>query len=261
MWKLGDYDAVAPHLHPISVDLVAAAGVTPGQRVLDIGVGNGGTAVCAAAAGARVLGVDLSPAQLDRARRRLTREGVDAELLEANAEDLPFEDGEFDLVLSSMGVIFAPDHAAAAAEMARVVPPGGTVALTAWTGGGWSGTLWERAGHLLPPPPPGAPRSEAWGDPEEALGLLSAAGITATVERREFYWQLPSVAEGAQFFAEAAGPFVALFAAAEARGTRDQVAAALVTAMDEANQATDGTCRLPAPYLVIVGTTRETSGP
>jgi SAM-dependent methyltransferase len=256
VWSLGDYAAIARYLQPISVTLAEAVGIGPGDEVLDVAVGDGNTAILAARAGATVTGVDLTPAQLELARARCGAEGVEVDLREGNAEALPFTDAGFDVVVSSMGLIFAPDHHAAASEAARVVRPGGRVGITAWAGGGWSGTLWERAAHLLPAPPPGAPRSEEWGDAATAVGRFEAAGLDTTAEVRPFHWELPSVAEGADFFASAAGPFVAVFEYAAALGTTEEVRAALIDVMEQANEATDGTCRLPAPYLLVVGRRR-----
>ena len=253
VWSLGDYGAIARHLHPISMALAEALDIGAGDAVLDVAVGDGNTAIIAARAGATVTGVDLTPAQLELARARCAAEEVDVDLREGNAEALPFPDASFDVVVSSMGLIFAPDHVAAAAEVARVLRPGGRARITAWAGGGWSGQLWDRAAHLLPPPPPGAPRAEDWGDAEAAVARFEAAGLEARAEERSFAWEMPSVKSCASFFETAAGPFVALFDHAAMQATTEQVRAALIEAMDEANEATDGTCRLPAPYLLVTG--------
>jgi ubiquinone/menaquinone biosynthesis C-methylase UbiE len=253
LWSLGDYSAVAKHLQTISEQLVSAVAIGPGDDVLDVAVGDGNAAILAARAGASVTGVDLTPAQLDLARARCAAEGVDVELREGNAESLPFPDASFDVVVSSMGLIFAPDHEATAAEVARVQRPGGRVGITAWAGQGWSGRLWERAASLLPPPNPAAPKPDEWGDPSVAAARFGAAGIEATAEVLPFFWQLPSVSAGADFFEHAAGPFIALMQQAEARGTAEQVRAMLVEAMQEANEVDDGTCRLAAPFVLVTG--------
>jgi len=253
LWAMGDYGKVARHLLPISVDLIAAAGIRSGQRVLDIAVGDGNTTISAVRAGGEVVGIDLSPAQLALAEARLAREGIEVELHEANAEALPFPDDSFDVVVSSMGVIFAPDPVAASAEMARVCRPGGKVALTAWAEGGWSRTVWEEAAAILPPPSAFGPRSEEWGDGPTAVARLAAAGVTATAEERDFAWTFGSVAEAAAFFPAAAGPFCAMFAQAEAIGRTADVEAVLLRSIEERNRATDGTCAVPAPYQLVVG--------
>jgi len=252
MWALGDYAAVARRLLPISEMLVDAAGIGEGQRVLDVGVGSGNTAVLATKRGAEVVGVDLTPSQLDLARARCAEEGVEVELREGNAEALPFADDEFDAVVSCLGMIFAPDHTAAAGEMARVGRTGATVALTAWAGRSWSQRLWQAAADLIPPAPPGAPRPDEWGDPDVATARLEAAGLVVRTELRPFHWDYPSVTEALDFYRANAGPFVGLFDKAAEIGVTAEVTAAAESAMEEANEATDGSCRLPAPVLIAV---------
>ncbi|MBV9951084.1 MAG: class I SAM-dependent methyltransferase [Acidimicrobiia bacterium] len=261
LWTLGDYSAVAKHLQAISEELVSAMAITAGDDVLDVAVGDGNAAILAARGGASVTGVDLTPAQLDLARARCAAEGVDVELREGNAEALPFPDASFDVVVSSMGLIFAPDHEAAAAEVARVLRPRGRVGITAWADEGWADRLWERAAELLPPPNPSAPKPDDWGDPSTAVARFAAAGIEATADVRPFWWQLPSEAAAAAFFEQAAGPFIALFQRAETNGTADQLRSAVLEAVHEANEATDGTCRLSAPFVLVTGRGNEGLGP
>jgi SAM-dependent methyltransferase len=255
LWAAGDYPAIARHLLPISVETLDVVGVGPGQQVLDVGVGDGNTAIEAARRGAVVTGLDISPAQLDKARRRITAEGLSVELHEGHAEDLPFADASFDVVVSVLGVIFAPDHERAVAELARVCRPGGTVAVTAWVDDSWFRLWRDRAARLVPPAPPddGGPRPDLWGQPGEAARRLAAAGLDAHEERRDFFWSFPTAQAAATFFLEVAAPFMALKQAAAEAGRGHEVLPELVAAMDEVNAATDGTCRLPSPYLVAVG--------
>lgn len=259
MWSSGDYPAVARHLLPISVDLVDTVGITTGTRVLDVGVGDGNAAIEAARRGAVVTGVDLTPSQIDKARARSAGDDLDIELQVGDAEDLVFDDATFDAVVSVMGVIFAPDHARAVAEMARVCRLRGTVALTSWAHDGWGVTWRERVADLLPAPSSGnapgagpAPGPDAWGDPDELVRRLAAAGLHAEVHLREFHWSFPSAEACADFFLGYAGPFIACAEAATAAGTGDRLREVLVDALDSVNQATDGTCRAPAPYLLAV---------
>jgi len=260
IWTIGDYPAVARRLQPVSDEVVERAAIRAGQQVLDVGVGTGNTAIAAARLGAAVTGVDLTPAQLDRARERCAAEGVDVALREADAQALPFADGTFDVVVSVFGVIFAPDHAAAAAELARVCRDGGTVAVTAWTGGGWSARFAQRIQPLLPPPAPGSPRPDEWGDAATAVPRLAAAGIDATAEERDFHWEFPSVAEAVDFLLTKAGPFIAMFEGLAAAGRDEEARAALAEVFSDANVTTDGTCRVPATWLLVMGR-RQTEGP
>jgi SAM-dependent methyltransferase len=255
LWARGDYPALARHMVPISVETLDLAGVAPGDQVLDVGVGDGNTAAEAARRGATVTGIDLSPDQLDKARARLVAEGLDVDLHEANAEELPFPDGRFDVVVSVLGVIFAPDHARATAEMVRVCRPGGTVAITAWQDTAWFRTWRDRAMPLVTPDPSAAagPRPDLWGDADEMTRRLGAAGIEATVHERPFHWSFPSCEAAARFFLETASGFIAFKEAATAAGHGDQVLPTLEAALEDVNEATDGTCRAPSPILVAVG--------
>lgn len=250
MWTIGDYPRIARHLLPISVDAVASLQIEPGQKVLDIAVGNGNAAVEAARRGATVVGIDLTPAQIERARQRCAAEGVEVDLRVGDAQALDVETGSFDATVSVMGMIFAPDHAAATAEMARAVRPGGHLALTAWMTGGWS-TAWRtKLGQLAPAPPPGMSPDE-WGDPDEAIRRLARAGLEARVEQRDFTWVFESYDDAFDTFTNAAGPFVAFMSAMTASGAGDEARARLMEVMAEANEAADGTCRLAAPYLLV----------
>lgn len=253
MWTVGNYPAVAERLQPISAQVIAGLPIGAGTTVLDVAVGDGNAAIEAARRGAAVTGIDLTPAQIDRARARIAATGLDITLRVADAEDLPFADGTFDVVVSVMGVIFAPDVRRASAELGRVVKPGGTVAMTAWANAGW-GVIWRRyAADLLPPPPPGAPQPDSWGDPEEAARRLTAAGLEASADVRPFTWAFASADEAIDFFTTNAGPFVAFMAAAESIGRGDEARLALRRALDEANVAGATGCTISAPYVLATG--------
>ncbi len=252
VWTMGDYPVIARHLMPISVETVDFVGVRAGHRVLDVGVGTGNAAIEAARRGAEVTGVDLTPAQIELARARCTSEGVKVDLRVGDAQALEVPDATFDVVLSVMGVIFAPNHGWAVAELARVCRPTGTVAVTAWAGGGWSSRWRSRTAHLVPPPPPGSPAPDEWGELDEVVRRFATAGLDATVEERPFDFRFPSVEDGMEVFLGAAGPFVAFMETASALGRGEEARAELRAAMEESNQADDGTCVLPAPYLLAV---------
>lgn len=250
IWTIGDYPVIARHLLPISIDTVAALGIGRGDEVLDVGVGTGNAAVEAARRGAHVTGIDLTPAQIERARARCAEEGVEVDLRVGDAQSLEVPDASFDFVLSVMGVIFAPDHERAAAEMARVCRPGGTVAITSWKDGGWSSRWRVRASQLVPAPPPGAPMPDAWGDPEEVVRRLSAAGLETNVVERSFAFRFPSIDNAIDVFLSAAGPFVQFMEMAAAQGNGEEALRELRDALEEAKEPDDGNCVLPAPYLL-----------
>jgi SAM-dependent methyltransferase len=173
-WGLGDYPRMAERLEPAARAAVELAGIAPGERVLDIACGTGNAAIAAAERGAHAVGVDFEPALLAIARERAP--GV--ELHTGDAAALPVEDGEFDAVVSIFGVMYAPDHEAAARELARVTKPGGRIALAAWTPGSLMPRMGAALAPYLPPPPPSSGPPSRWGDEDQLAAILDAAGIT-----------------------------------------------------------------------------------
>lgn len=252
MWTIGDYPTIAKHLHPISVDVIDAVDVRPGETLLDIAVGDGNAAILAAHRGALVTGIDLTPVQIDRARARCVAEGVEVGLHVGDAQALDVATGSYDVVVSVMGLIFAPDHQAAAAELARACRPGGRIAMTSWTGRGWS-VAWRQAIAELALPLPG-PHPDEWGDADVARERLARAGVDATVVERPFTWTFPSPEAAFDTFTSAAGPFVAFMEGMRQAGMEEVAREALLGAIRDSNQATDGTCLLPAPYLLVTAT-------
>jgi SAM-dependent methyltransferase len=185
MWALGDYPAVAADIIPeLGAVLVEACGVGPRHRVLDVAAGSGNAAIPAAKAGASVVACDLTPELLDAGRVIASRLGVDVEWREADAEGLPFADGEFDVVLSCVGVMFAPHHQAAADELARVCRPGGTIGLLSWTPEGFVGQMLATMKPYAPPPPLGAQPPPLWGNEDHLLTLLGEHVTDVSVRRQ-----------------------------------------------------------------------------
>ncbi len=173
MWALGDYDRVATDVIPeLGTVLAAAAVTTPGERVLDVAAGSGNASLPAAAAGGRVTATDLTPELLEIGRQRAGAQGLDLTWQEADAEHLPFGDGEFDVTMSCVGVMFAPFHQPVADELVRVTRPGGRIALINWTPGGFIGQLFATLRPFVPAPPPGATPGPRWGDAEHVRALF-----------------------------------------------------------------------------------------
>jgi SAM-dependent methyltransferase len=173
MWGLGDYPTVAAEVIPdLGARLVAACGVGPGDRVLDVAAGSGNAAIPAAMAGAKVVASDLTPALFEAGRRQAAFCGVDIDWREADAEALPFADGEFDAVLSCVGVMFAPHHRASADQLIRVCRPGGKIGLVSWTPDGFIGQMLATMRPYVAAPPPGAQPPPLWGDPDHVKRLL-----------------------------------------------------------------------------------------
>ena len=185
MWALGDYAAVAHELIPeLGPALVEACGVRPGHRVLDVAAGTGNAALPAALAGARVVASDLTPELLENGRTVAADLGVDLEWRQADAEALPFDDGEFDVVMSSVGVMFAPHHQASADELVRVCRPGGTIGVLSWTPEGFIGQMFAAMKPYAAAPPPGAQPPPLWGNPDHVSGLFGDR-VTDVVARRQ----------------------------------------------------------------------------
>jgi SAM-dependent methyltransferase len=173
MWALGDYPALAADLvSGLGPVLVEACGVGPGDRVLDVAAGSGNAAIPAARAGASVVASDLTPELFEAGRAEAARRGAQLEWRQADAENLPFTDGEFDTVLSCLGVMFAPHHQASADELIRVCRPGGTIGLLSWTPEGFIGQLFATMKPYAPPPPPGAQPPPLWGRADHVRSLL-----------------------------------------------------------------------------------------
>jgi len=184
LWASGDYPKVAAELIPaLGADLVRYCGITAGQRVLDVAAGAGNAAIPAALTGATVTASDLTPELFDAGRAAASAAGVQLDWVEADAEALPFADGEFDAVLSCVGAMFAPHHRATADELRRVCRPGGNVGLLNWTPEGFIGHLFTTMGPFAPPPPPGAQPPPLWGS-EDHVRELFGDGVTALETQR-----------------------------------------------------------------------------
>ena len=258
MWASGDYPAmVQTFLTPLGPRLVEACGVGPGVRVLDVAAGTGNAALPAAAAGADVTASDLTPRLLEAGRERAAAEGLSLRWEEADAEDLPFEDASFDVVMSCIGVMFAPHHRAAADQLVRVCRPGGTVGLLSWTPEGMIGDLFRTMGPFAAPPPPGAQPPPLWGS-EDHLAELFGDRVDFRVQRRE-HLEITAFREPhdyAEHFKACYGPTIAARANAERNGRASELDAALDAFCDRWNRGGDGPARFEKEYLLSVGVRR-----
>jgi SAM-dependent methyltransferase len=184
MWALGDYPTLASEVIPdLGARLVRAAGVGPGDAVLDVAAGSGNAAIPAALAGADVVASDLTPELLDAGKAFAARQGAELRWEQGDAEALPYADGAFDIVLSCLGVMFAPHHQTAAEELLRVVRPGGRIALLSWTPEGFIGQMFATMRPFVPPPP-GVQPPPLWGSEGHVLALLGDR-VTDVVMRRQ----------------------------------------------------------------------------
>ena len=181
MWALGDYALIAEEvMAPLGPILVAAAGIGPGVRVLDVAAGSGNVSLPAARTGATVVSTDLTPELLRRSQTRAAMQGLPLTYREANAQALPFGDDEFDTVISAIGVMFAPDHRSAANELVRVCRPGGTIGLISWTLEGFFGQMLATIRPYRPSLSAVVPMSALWGREPYVSALLGnrVRGVT-----------------------------------------------------------------------------------
>jgi ubiquinone/menaquinone biosynthesis C-methylase UbiE len=210
VWALGDYHRFAKAtVWEVGPVLVEACRITAGQRVLDVATGTGNVAIRAAMRGAQVVASDITPENFEPGRREAADHGVVLDWVVADAQALPFADGEFDAVTSAFGAIFAPDHQAVADELVRVCRPGGTIGLVNFTPEGLAGDFFELFGRYAPPPPPGSSPPTEWGSEEHVRELLGER-VALEMTRRSYTERAASPEAYREFFMETFGPAVAL---------------------------------------------------
>ena len=212
IWALGNYHRFAKEtVWERGSELVQACGIRAGQRVLDVAAGSGNTAIRAAEAGAQVVASDLTPENFEPGRREARERGVELEWVEADAEVLPFADGDFDVVTSSFGAIFAPDHQLVAGEMLRVCRPGGTIGMLNFTPEGLSTDFLAALARYAPPPPPGALSPALWGSEEHVRELFGERVELLELARREYVERAASPDDYVELFKQTFGPVVAIY--------------------------------------------------
>jgi SAM-dependent methyltransferase len=252
-WAAGDYAAVARHIDEVPPrDLLARMDIQPGHEVLDVATGTGNLAIRAAAAGAQVVGLDLTPELFGPARERAAAAGVDVDWIEGDAEELPFEDDVFDRVLSAFGVQFAPRHQIVAHELAGVTRPGGRIGLVNWTPEGVIGELFKIMGRYLPAPPAFASPPPLWGSTAHVRSLFEDRHLELDFARGHNPWRFESPEAWVSFMETAYGPTVKARQRLTAEGRWQDCRAELVALAERRNEATDGSLHMEAEYLITV---------
>ena len=256
MWASGDYPSmVETFLLPLGPRLVEACGILPGMRVLDVAAGTGNASLPAAERGAKVTASDLTPELLEAGRLRAEAEGLELEWTEADAEHLPFKDESFDVVMSSIGAMFAPHHQEVADELVRVCRPGGTIGLLSWTPEGMIGALFRMMGPFAPTPPPGAQPPPLWGSEDHVRELFGDRVDFRTLEREMLEitaFEHPH--DYGEHFKSLYGPTIAAQANARRNDREAEFVEPLDQFCDEWNLGTPERARFEKEYLVAVGT-------
>ena len=252
IWAQGDYSALSEQLRPAAIELRDLCAVSAGQEVLDVAAGDGNFALACAREGASVVASDISPAMVERGRARSAVEGYDVEWVEADAEELPFEDGRFDCVGSVFGAMIAPRPERVASELIRVVRAGGTVGMTAWR----SGSLVPKLGELARKYVPGAPvgrLAEEWADEETARSRFDGLAARVNFEIRTLSTEAGSPEEYLDRLCSTAPPLVA----AKMAMPPDAYEAMTGEILDYVRgQSGDGPVGLESDYALIVARKR-----
>jgi ubiquinone/menaquinone biosynthesis C-methylase UbiE len=252
-WSSGDYAMVGTTLQIVGEMLCEALDIRSGQRVLDVAAGNGNATLAAARRFAEVVSTDYVGALLERGRERAAAERLPVKFQEADAENLPFADASFDVVLSTFGVMFTPDQERAARELMRACRPGGKIGLANWTPESFIGRLFKTLGKYLPPAP-GVKSPALWGN-REHLQALFGAEATIAAQSRQFVFRYQSPQHWLEIFRDYYGPVLKAFAALD-QAKRDALEADIYALLDEVNVAKDGTLVAPSEYLEVVITRR-----
>lgn len=249
-WEAGDYAALSARIAEVGELVASRAGIDRGMAVLDVACGAGNATLPAARAGARVTGLDLARSLLEAGRKKAEAEGLESEWVEGDAEELPFEDGSFDRVLSVFGHMFAPRHQRTADEMARVCRAGGAIVTATWTPEGVFGPLSAAAAEYMPPPPDYASPPALWGTEDHIRELFGSVATGFEFERHVNWQEDDSVESFAELFMSTFPPMVT---AQAMLGDRfEELRAKTVAVWRDFNQAEDGTFRLPQEYLLSI---------
>ena len=253
IWMAGDFGQIANFSAGEAENFVARLGLKPGTRLLDVACGTGNTAIPAAKAGAAITGIDIAPNLLEQAKKRAATEKLDIKFEEGDAEELPYPDQSFDVVLTMFGAMFAPRPERVASELLRVCKPGGLVAMANWTPQGFVGQTFRTTAELVPPPPR-IPPPVLWGDEETVRQRLGrgTSQIICTRQKMQMVFPFPPN-ETLDFFRRYFGPTKTAFSRLDATG-QATLAGRLESLWLEHNTARDGTTAIEAEYLEVRAT-------
>ncbi len=251
-WSSGDYRKIGVTLQITGEALAEAADLKPGSAVLDVAAGNGNASLAFARRRCGVMSTDYVPALLEGGRARAKAEGLDVGFQVADAESLPFDDGQFDAVVSSFGVMFTPNQEKAASELKRVCRSNGTIALANWTPQGFIGALFRTIGRHVAPPA-GVQSPTLWGDAAWIEQTFGPDARSIRFKKTMFMFRYPSPQDFVDFFRTYYGPMHKAFLALDKSGRQALSDDALET-IDRFNQAHDGSMAVPSEYAEIIMT-------
>ena len=254
-WASGDFAVIGVTLQIMGESLAEAADIRANEKVLDIAAGNGNATLAAARRFADVTSTDYVPALLEKGRRRAEAEGLKVTFQQADAEHLPFPDASFDVAMSTVGVMFAPNHARCASEMLRVVRDGGRIALANWTPEGFVGQLFKTIGTHVPPPA-GVKSPALWGTESYLAELFGAQAATILAARKMFNFRYASPEHWLQVFRDFYGPMHKAFAALDPAG-QQALEQDIRAMLDRFNNAGASSLVVPGEYLEVVITKRS----
>lgn len=257
IWMTGDYDLFSRYMEKGAEIFFQRLGIKPGTRLLDVGCGAGQLALIAARAGAEVTGCDISTNWLEKARARAASEKLNVTFEEGDAESLPYEDGQFDAVVSLIGAMFAPRPELVAAELTRVCRPGGTIAMANWTPGGFIGQMFKTISKHIAPS--GMPSPVLWGDEDTVRDRLSEGIAKLRFARHLYHFDYPFAPDAVvDFFRTNYGPMTRAFASLDDKGQKE-LRSELITLWSAHNLNGGTTTKVDAEYLEVIAT-RETKG-
>jgi SAM-dependent methyltransferase len=252
VWSAGDYPSIAEKIAEMGAHTVERLDLKSGEKVLDIACGAGNATIPAARTGAEVTGLDLVPELLAAARANAAEAGVEIEWIEGDAEALPFEDEGFDVVISTVGIMFAPDHRRAAQEAARVLRAGGRLGLANWRPDGTVGRFFQTTASHMPPPPEGFQPPPLWGTEDHVRGLFEGTGVELRFEDAAVRFKFESADEATEMFETKFGPVVTAKRMLEPEGKWEALRADLHATFEE-EIAEGGDDGYPGEYLLTLG--------
>ena len=253
-WTSGDYARIGNTLVIMGELLCEAVDVHAGDKVLDVATGSGNTAISAARRFCDVTGIDYVPELIEQARKRAEVEGMSITFDVGDAEDLPYPDASFDVVLSTLGVMFAPNQEKVAEELLRICRSGGKIGLANWTPDGFIGNMFRTLGKHVPPPP-GIKPPPLWGTEERLRELLGEDIASLEVTQRSYMFRYPSAGHFVEYFRSYYGPTLKAFESLEPEGQRS-LAEDLEELLTQWNSSGDATVVVPSDYLEVVAVRR-----